>query len=135
MLRSTGEPFMMTQIDELMDVKRFRDYFNERVNESQNRWYSVRNNLDNQRLSSILLEFESLHEEITIVLINIDIQNQETLLFLHQIRTLSIVQKNVRIEDYLGFQDLVRLLWAMLAGFSPEGYTDYDHFEKLLDNI
>jgi len=118
-----------------MGVKEFRDYFNTKINETQNRWFAFSNNISNESLSDILLEFEAFQEAITILLINIDIQNENVFSFLHRLKTISITQKNARVEDYNSFRFLRRLLWEMLAGFSQDDYRDFDYFEEMFRKI
>jgi hypothetical protein len=132
---NSGEAYSHALIDELMGVKEFRDYFNTKINETQNRWFAFSNNISNESLSDILLEFEAFQEAITILLINIDIQNENVFSFLHRLKTISITQKNARVEDYNSFRFLRRLLWEMLAGFSQDDYRDFDYFEEMFRKI
>ncbi|MCE7518708.1 hypothetical protein LZG37_11225 [Halomonas titanicae] len=136
-LNDSKEPYSNSFLDVLMDVKEFKVFFHKRIKEDQNRWYIFRSNVTNESLGDILLEFEAFQDAITILLINVDIQDEEVFSFLHRIRKVSIIQKNVNANDYFSFERVSKLLWEMLAGYSwkERCYYEFDHFEKMFEKI
>tara|TARA_R110000850_G_scaffold99642_2_gene206403 strand:- start:449 stop:1135 length:687 start_codon:yes stop_codon:yes gene_type:complete len=134
-LHNSSEPYSVGLIDELTDVKEFKRYFYTKVSDNKNRWYVFSNNLDSKALTEILLEFESLKESIILLLVNIDIQNDEVVSFLHRLKTMSINLKCVREGDYLGCNRFLRFLWEMLSGYTVDGYNDNDTFENIFKKI
>nr|WP_295709570.1 hypothetical protein [uncultured Halomonas sp.] len=134
-LHNSSEPYSVGLIDELTDVKEFKRYFYTKVGDNKNRWYVFSNNLDSKALTEILLEFESLKESIILLLVNIDIQNDEVVSFLHRLKTMSINLKGVREGDYLGYNRFLRFLWEMLSGYTVDGYNDNDTFENIFKKI
>lgn len=134
-MHNSSEPYSVGLIDELTDVKEFKRYFYTKVSDNKNRWYVFSNNLDSKALTEILLEFESLKESIILLLVNIDIQNDEVVSFLHRLKTMSINLKCVREGDYLGCNRFLRFLWEMLSGYTVDGYNDNDTFENIFKKI
>lgn len=122
-------------VEELTDVSEFKKYFHTIVDENQNRWYIFSNGLSDKALKEIVLEFEAFKEAIIVLLLNVDIQNDEVVSFLHRFKTISITLKGVSTEDYMGYKVLLRLLWEMLSGFTIDGYKNSDIFEDVFKKI
>jgi len=134
-LSNSHEPYFTGLVEELADVAEFKKYFHTIVDENKNRWYMFSNNLSDKALKEIVLEFEAFKEAITVLLLNVDVQDDEVVSFLHRFKTVSITLKGVSTEDYLAYKDLLRLLWEMLSGFTVEGYKNSDIFEEIFKKI
>jgi hypothetical protein len=134
-LSNGHEPYFTGLVEELTDVSEFKKYFHTIVDENQNRWYMFSNGLSDKALKEIVLEFEAFKEAIIVLLLNVDIQNDEVVSFLHRFKTISITLKGVSTEDYMGYKVLLRLLWEMLSGFTIDGYKNSDIFEDVFKKI
>ncbi|TXD97928.1 hypothetical protein ES754_02935 [Psychrobacter frigidicola] len=121
--------------DLLIDSDKFKAYFKEYVTESQNRWHVFLNNLDEEALAEILIEFEAFKEAVSYLLNNVEIENNNIFSFLHNFNAISISLKNTKLYDDRDKQ-FARLLWEILASFSfMGGYQENNHFEKMFKKI
>lgn len=128
-----SEPYVDTDL--LIDPDEFKAYFKECVTESQNRWHIFLNNLDEEVLAEILIEFEALKEAVSYLLSNIEIENNDIFVFLHDFNAISTTLKNTKIHDDRD-KPFARLLWEILTSFSRmDGYYGYNHFERMVKKI
>jgi hypothetical protein len=64
------------------------------------------NYLNDKALKDMVLEFETFKETIIVLLLDVDIQNNEVVSFLHRFKTISIALKGLSTKDYMGYKDL-----------------------------
>ena len=66
----------------LLDQTKFREYFQERIDNSQDRWNVFENNLGQAQLDELITNLEIFRDEIIFILNNIDIRDEEAFEFL-----------------------------------------------------
>jgi hypothetical protein len=93
-------------VNEPTNVAGFKKYFHTKLDENQNRGHIFSNHLSEKALKDMVLEFETFKETIIVLLLDVDIQNNEVVSFLHRFKTISINLKGVITEDYMGHKDL-----------------------------
>ena len=119
----------------LSDQNKFRDYFKEPVSESQNRWHSVLNGLDERLLKDLLVELEILMHEVRYVLDNVDIDDPKVFSFFKRLSQAVYKLKNFTLE-YDDVKQLSGFLWDIFAGFSIiKGYRENDIIEDMIKSI
>ena len=102
----------------LIDHKKFRAYFEQKVSTSQDRWDAFHNNLDGDQLQSLLRYMEIFRDEIQFVLGSIDIPNDKPFVFLKRFSNAIALRKGTTL-DYDSRKSFGNFLWEIFAGFSP----------------
>jgi hypothetical protein len=135
-LKNSKEPFMQGLAVELKDVTKFKTYFHTQVMPNQNRWFIFTSTVSEEAINDMLAEFEAFKEAITVLLINVEIQDEAVFYFLHQVRKFAITQRHMRTDDYFSLKAYFNFLWQMLAGFDKtDGYKEYDNFAIMFEKI
>ncbi|MBI9109641.1 hypothetical protein [Maridesulfovibrio ferrireducens] len=128
-------PYSDDIIEELMDQDKFRLHFNKKNGDSQNKWQQVVNRLEGKILISLLTEMEIFMTEISLVLNNVDIENEKVFTFFKTLSQQVYRLKNTT-NDYDEIKSLGRFLYEVFAGFSfIDGYRKEDIIQSMIDSI
>jgi hypothetical protein len=121
--------------EELIDQKKFRDYFKQNVLPGQDRWDSFHNKLDEYNLEVLLTHMEILRGEILFVLGSIDIQDEDVMEFLKRLSDAIVRMRNTK-TDYDSVKSLGHFLWEIFAGFDfATGYRKEDIIGNMIAAI
>jgi hypothetical protein len=134
-LLACGQPFSTVVEHELRTPLKFREFFKQPFNESQDRWHAVANNLqlNHDRLTAVLLALKRFQAELdlcaTMSAVDIEQGGFERLRTLSQ--TLKKTSEQAVLSDYDGIKQLCSFLWRLHTGWSfIDGYTEVDHIKK-----
>jgi hypothetical protein len=122
-------------IDELLDQKKFREYFNQEVSDRHTKWHVFLKQLREHHLSDLLIAMEIFRGEVLFVLNNTDVANDETLGFLKRLSGAIFSFQQQTTLEYDSTKRLGTFLWEVLAGWSGEGYQEEDVVEKMIRSI
>jgi hypothetical protein len=103
--------------ESLVDPEQFKNYFQERVSSSQDRWHRFLNNLDEYHLRRLLTLLEIFRDEIVFVLSSTDIQDRKPFEFLKRLSAAIRSMRDVTV-GYDEAKPLESFLWEVLAGWS-----------------
>ncbi len=125
----------MALLRELMDRQRFRNYFKETVNGTDDRWSIVVNNLDRLKIEDLTHEMREFRQEIEYVLTSVDVSEEVVFDYLKGVtRILSNSERST--DDYDEKKVLGRFLWSLHTGWDPaEGYLDKDFIGEMIERI
>jgi hypothetical protein len=126
MLMVSDGTFVWGFHEELIDQAKFKEYFEQPVGHGQDRWDAFQNKLDAYNLEGLILKMEILRDEVTFVLNNIDISDEEPFVFLKRLSNalLSMRQTKLGYDETKGFASF---LWNVFAGFDiVDGYRERD---------
>jgi hypothetical protein len=119
----------------LVDQKKFKEYFHEKVSPSQDRWDAFHNKLDAYHLQSLITSMEILRGEIAFVLTSIEVSEDEPFEFLKRVSSIIVQMKNTTL-DYDSTKGLGKFLWGVFAGFSvASGYREHDIMAEMIKAI
>jgi hypothetical protein len=120
---------------ELVDQKKFEEYFKQDVAPGEDRWDRLHNRLDEGGLQRIITHLEVFREATVFVLSNIEVRNDDTFAFLQRLtRNMWTMAKST--TDYDSKKSLLNFLWDVFAGFSiVTGRRDYDMVARAIDQI
>ena len=122
-------------LDKLTDQNEFRKYFEEYFSEDQNRWHAVSNGLNEYLLKQLLVELEILLHEVSFVLSNIYINDENVFSFFKRLSQSVYKLKNSTL-DYDDIKSLTSFLWQVFAGWSfIDGYRDKEIMRVMIDKI
>lgn len=122
-------------LEELTEQSKFRDYFNEYITEHQNRWHAVFNGLDEYLMKDLLVELEILLHEVTFVLSNVNINDEDVFSFFKRLSQSVYKMKNMTLE-YNDLKTLTSFLWQTFSGWSfIDGYRDEEIVKVMIDKI
>jgi hypothetical protein len=120
---------------ELVDQKRFRDYFNEKDGSENKRWYAFYNNMTDFYLKELLTHLEVLRSEILFTMAAVDIDDKEVLEFMKRFSANIIRYRGTTVE-YDSMKTFGNFMWEIFAGFSMvSGYMKRDFFEDMINAI
>jgi hypothetical protein len=120
---------------ELLDQKKFKEYFDEWVTRDQTRWHRFLNNLDEYNLRQIAKCMEIFRGEIQFILNNVEIHSEKPFEFLKRLSAaiFSMQDKTLEYDDTKSFGNF---LWQVFAGFDfITGYRDLDIIQEMIDAI
>lgn len=121
--------------EQLLDQKRFRDYFKESVTSSQDRWARFCNNLDAYHLKELVKQFEMFRDEISFILNNVDIPSDQPFEFLKRL-SVAIYAAHDTTLDYDETKGFARFLWEIFSGWNfVTGYHERDIIQDMIDAI
>jgi hypothetical protein len=100
----------------LIEQDKFKEYFSHPVSSSQDRWSAFLNNLDEYHLQSLITKMEIFRDEISFVLNNTDIPDDEPFEFLKRLSGVIHTMKTATL-DYDPTKRLGGFLWSVFAGF------------------
>jgi hypothetical protein len=127
--------YSMDQVKELSDQVRFREFFKEPFKAAQTKWDGVANNLDDDKIKTLVVEFEILMNEIQYTLGAIDLTDEETFAFFKRISQVIYRSKNWT-ADYDDVKSILGLMWSLHTGWSwIDGYTGKDIMANMIANI
>jgi hypothetical protein len=126
-------------VEELVDQKRFRDWFKGPVSGSQDRWGRFLDKLSERPdvLRELLTIFEIFRDEIQFVVASVDIREEETFEFFKRLSVAIHVLKDTTVE-YDPVKSLARFLWELFAGWSyteEPPYREEDLIQKMIESI
>lgn len=120
---------------ELVDQKRFREYFQETVAPGRDRWDEVHNKMTVYYLDELLTHLEILRAEVRFAMSVIDIEDNKVLEFLKRLSA-TIVRMRKTTLDYDSMKSFGGFLWEVFAGWNVvTGYQERDFFEDMIQAI
>jgi hypothetical protein len=134
MLMVADGTFLWGFHEELVDQKRFREYFQQKVTPDQDRWDAFHNKMTDYRLNELLTHLEILRAEIIFAMAPIDIEDKKVLEFLKRLSATIVRMRNTtRHYDMKSFGNF---MWEIFAGFNmATGYQERDFFEDMIQAI
>jgi hypothetical protein len=135
MLMVTDDTFAWGFHRELVDQKKFRDYFKQEVAPGQDRWDSFFNKMTDYYLDELLTHLEILRGEILFVMSAIEIDDKRVLEFLKRLSaTIIRMRKTTRDDDSMKI--FGNFMWEVFAGWSMvTGYQKRDFFQDMIRAI
>ena len=121
--------------EELLDQKKFKEYFKAKVTLDQDRWDRFCNKLDPYYLKELVKRMEIFRDEISFILNNVDIPSDEPFEFLKRLSAAIYSIRDTSLE-YNDTKSFARFLWEIFAGFSfATGYRERDIIQEMIDAI
>ncbi|MBH1626081.1 hypothetical protein I5U62_03955 [Stenotrophomonas maltophilia] len=121
-------------VENLADIKKFRDYFNAAGPSGGEKWYDVMNGLEAQHVSAIVVELGILAEELKYTLAAVDVDDEEVYAFLKRLNRAIVVLRDGSENSDIKY--LANFLWELFAGWSMvTGYQDRDFVLDRLERI
>lgn len=122
-------------LESLLDKPTFRRHFQRDPETKASKWDAFLNNVVDENIREILIHVEQLREEITYVLNNTDIENDEALELLKWLSSQAHWLKDSS-PSYDGITRLSRFLWSTLSGWDfVTGYEQPDAIEAMIAEI
>jgi len=122
-------------ISKLMLQNEFKIFFKTKISDSQERWDSVLNGLDNQLLYELLGELELLKNEIEFINNNITIDDEDVFIFMKNISINIYRLRDINLEND-DIKVLSRFLWQLFSGWSfIDGYKKDDIVQVMISKI
>jgi hypothetical protein len=120
---------------ELVDQKRFREYFQQQVGRGEDRWDSLHNKMTEYALNELLTQLEVLRGEITFTMAAIDIDDEKVLEFMKRLSA-TIVKMRATTPDYDSMKSFGNFMYEIFGGFNlVSGYQTRDFFEDMIRAI
>lgn len=120
---------------QLLPLEQFRAYFKQQVGADKIRWDQVANNMNPYYLAATLDRMEVLRQEISFVMHNTDIENEEALEFLKRLSRAIVMQRNAT-TDYDSMKSFLGFFWSLFAGWDwVEGYSTRDIVQEMIEAI
>lgn len=102
-------------VNELVDRKRFREFFKHGHVPGQDRWYGVANGLDDYQVKAPVVELEILMAEIHFVLGAVDVSDPKAFeFFKHMSQTLYRFKNST--AEYDDVKSSLRFMWSLHTG-------------------
>jgi hypothetical protein len=119
----------------LLDKATFRQHFQRDPETKASKWDTFLNNVSEEDIREILIHVELLREEITYVMNNTDIENDDALEFLKWLGSHAHWLKDSS-PSYDGVTRLSGFLWSALSGWNgSNGYRQPDVIEAFISKI
>ena len=119
-------------IDELVDHKKFREYFRQDVGDNQDRWHRFLNNLEDHQLRELQTTIEIFRGDLELVMTTVDMPDEKTSDFFKRLTAAIHAQRDAG-TGYDEVKPLSRFLWELLAGWSfVEGERETDIVEDMI---
>jgi len=120
---------------ELVDQKRFREYFQQQVGQGQDRWDSLHNKMTEYALDELLTQLEVLRAEIMFTMAAIDIEDEKVLEFMKRLSA-TIMKMRRTTLDYDSMKSFGNFMYEIFGGFNlVSGYQTRDFFEDMIREI
>lgn len=135
LLSASGEAYDSNLPEQLLDHEKFKAYFK---TEGSRHWYAALNGLQHQQgqINDLLVEMELLGQEISYVLNNIDIENENAHAFFKRLITHLYKLKNCTIYTGDHVKYLGNFIWEILAWWSfIDGQRKSDIVQDMIDSI
>ncbi len=121
--------------ESLYNLKAFKEFFKTPAWNNQNNWHKVMNWLNDNLLRELLIELEILKNEVSFILNNIDINDEDVFSFLKRLSQ-NICRFKSTTNEYWEIDQLLQFLWELFSGWSFIGwYRDEDIFEVIFKKI
>ena len=135
MLMVTDETFEWGFQRELVDQKKFREYFKQQVAPGQDRWDALHNKMTDYYLDELLTHLDILRGEILFAMSAIEIDDKRVLEFLKRLSA-TIIKMRKTTRDYDSMKGFGNFMWEVFAGWSMvTGYQERDFFEDMIHAI
>lgn len=119
-------------VDELIDRRRFREFFTQGRASGEDRWGGVANGMDDYRVKTLVVELEILMNEIHYVLGAIDVRDPRAFDFFKHMSQVLYRFKNSTAE-YDDVKSLLRFMWSLHTGWNfVDGYPEADAVEEMI---
>jgi hypothetical protein len=119
----------------LIEQDKFREYFQEKVSPSEDRWDAFQNKLNEHYLQELIMKTEILRDEISFVLNNIEIPNDRPFEFLKRLSAAILSMRNTTL-GYDETKQFSNFLWSVFAGWDViSGYRDRDIIGEMIKAI
>ncbi len=124
-------------VDELLDQNKFRDYFKQKVSNSQEKWHVFLNEIRDHNLRELIVTMEIFRAEVLYVLNTTDVPNDEPFTFLKRLSAAMYSMTHTATLEYdYSVKQLSRFLWEVLAGWDwITGYRQKDVVEEMIRSI
>jgi hypothetical protein len=120
---------------ELVDQQKFREYFEQKDEEGNERWYAFYNNMTRANLQELGLHLEVLRSEILFTMAAVDIEDRQVLEFMKRFSA-NIVRYRSTTLDYDSMKSFGNFMWEILAGESSvTGQMKRDYFLAMINDI
>jgi hypothetical protein len=120
---------------ELVDQTKFREYFKQKGEGGNERWYAFYNNMTASQLQEILMHLEVLRTEILFTMAAVDIEDKEVLEFMKRFSANILRYRSTPLE-YASMKSFSNFIWEIFAGFSlVTGYMQRDYFVAVIDDL
>ena len=120
---------------ELVDQKKFREYFQQNDASGQERWYAFYNNMTDYYLQELLTHLDVLRSEILFTMAAVDIDDKKVLEFMKRFSA-SIVRYRDTTLDYDSMKSFGNFMYEIFGGFNlATGYMERDYFEDMINAI
>lgn len=122
-------------IERLKNRHDFKDFFKEKVSNSQDRWHAVLNGLDDVKMSDIVHELRQFRLEVEYVLMAIEVSDPQVFGFMKGLtRVLSGGER--WSDDYDHVKSLGGFMWSMHTGWDwVHGYTGKDSIADMISRL
>jgi hypothetical protein len=135
MLMVTDGTFTWGFHRELVDQKKFREYFQQQVGQGEDRWDSLHNKMSEYALNELLTQLEVLRAEVTFTMAAIDIDDKKVLEFMKRLSA-TIVKMRETTLDYDSMKSFGNFMYEIFGGFNlVSGYQTRDFFEDMIRAI
>ena len=132
---ASGKGYGLDEIDELMDPKKFRDYFEEDETGSGARWDEFLNGLDEYHRGRIVTELEILRDELHFLVSHHDVEDGNVYKHLKNV-SVAIHAMSKTGVSYNEQKQWGRFLWGLFTLFDwGEGYREEDPIERAIARI
>jgi hypothetical protein len=120
---------------ELLDRNTFKTFFKEHHMSGQTKWDAVANGLNDDRIKSLIVELELLHQEIQFTLGAIDVRDKKAFNFFKSLSRVLYRSKNWT-ADYDHIKSMLGFMWSLHTGWNwASGYAEEDPVEKMINAI
>lgn len=120
---------------ELLDRNSFKDFFKEFHSSGQTKWDAVANGLNDDRIKSLIVELELLHQEIQFTLGAIDVRDKNTFTFFKALSRVLYRSKNWT-ADYDHVKSMLDFMWSLHTGWNwVSGYAEKDPVVEMINAI
>lgn len=134
-LTVTDGTYLYDLRQELVDQKKFREYFKQNDERGNERWYAFYNKMTDDGLQELLMHLEVLRSEILFTMAAVDIDDKEVLEFMKRFSA-NIIRYRRTTLDYDLMKSFGNFMWEIFAGFSMvTGYMKRDYFQAMIKNI
>jgi len=135
MLAVTDHGYTTELSESLMNQQKFRAYFDENVADRRTRWDEFINNVNEFWLNELLINLQTLRDEVAFILNNVDIPSEDPFEFLKRLSAAIYSMKDITL-DYDELKSLGRFLWTVFAGWDiVDGYRKEDIVERMIEEI
>jgi hypothetical protein len=130
-----NESYSTPEIEALLNRESFRQYFARDPATKMSKWDDFLNKVQPHNVSDILTYLDHLRNEISFVINNVDIDQDEVFEFMKRIGRV-IFSLRDSAADYDSIGPLAGFLWTVFTGWGgPTGYQEPDYIDNMLAAI